>query len=138
MVVASQDVLPAAVEYHTKRLELLHSPSYWLWECLRFLGYTVGSVVLVPWLLVWPAIVVWAAWMMAGGSLHGAAELLTTGSPEFLAWLYIAGAFGQSLTIIGSRPYESELSRRLTAWEITRNAQAERVRRGFPPRRGAT
>lgn len=135
MVAATEDMLGTQASFHAKRLEILRSPSYWAWECLRFIGYALGSVVLVPWLLVWPAVVMWAAWMMAGGSLNDAAEMLTTGSPKVLAWVYVAGSFAQSLTIVGSRPYESELSRRLAAWEITRWAQEERARRGFPPRR---
>lgn len=126
------DVLGFRTRYTLKRIRLRSSVSYGAWECARFTAYVLGSVVLVPWLIVWPAVVLWAAWMMAGGSLVGAADLLTTNSPDVLAWIYVVGALAQSLTILGARPYESELSRRLTAWTITERAADERVRRGLP------
>lgn len=132
MVTATDDVLSPRTLYLLARIKLRSSPSYWAWECARFATYVLGSVVLVPWLIVWPAVVLWAAWMMAGGSLVGAADLLTTNSPDVLAWIYVVGALAQSLTIIGARPYESELSRRLTAWEITHRAERERARRRGP------
>jgi hypothetical protein len=138
MVAATDDILGRRTRYVLKRIELRRSPTYWLCEVCRFLGYALGSVVLLPWLVVWPAVVVWAAWLMAGGSLAGAATLLTTDSPDVLAWIYLAGSFAQSLTIIGSRPYESELSRRMNAWEITYRADQERLRRGHPLRRGVS
>jgi hypothetical protein len=136
MAAVTDDVFALEVSRMSKRLELVRSPTYWAVEAIRFAWYLIGSVLVVPWLLVWPAVVGWAAWLMAGGDAAAALRLLRADFPEVIAWFYVFGAAAQSLTVLGTRPYESELQRRLQAHEFSWRNDRERARRGIPPREG--
>lgn len=96
------------------RRKWLRSPAMWMMEALRFSLYLVGSVV-VPWLLVWPAIILWVLIIANIGDVRLTATALLSSLDQELVWAYFIGATMHSLTLFGARPYAREIDRRVEA-----------------------
>lgn len=106
---------PQDVERDARRT-LLRDPKVWRIELLRISAYLFGRVLAVPWLLVWPALVFWLLWARAGFDLGQIGHDGQAASWAWMAWIYGLGATLHSLTVLGVRPYESEVERRLKAY----------------------
>jgi hypothetical protein len=104
-----------AIDQH--RRELRRDPGLWAIELTRLTVYIIWRLFALPWLLIWPAVVLWLMWYLGGYDLTHVGHLLQEPLESRWLWTYVTGAAFQTLNTLGANPYESEFERRLLVFE---------------------
>ena len=117
--------LEADVAAEVKRCALERDPRVWAAEALRVGGFLLVRVLIVPWALIWPAVIGWIRLCVSDGDLTAALEWPVSAG---LLGLYVVAASLHSATVWSRWEYESEVSRRLTIYMTHWHAEARRNR----------